>query len=771
MSAPAGTARQPRSLLLEPRPRPLLVALYAAALGEAGLISRSRRRRLARGALRAVPAAVVAGLTALLALRLFADPVLGWRQAAALAVLLATLGTVAGLRARGAAAGRPATARQQLELGALFVVAAFAVAQASGEAASAEPPLFPVVYLVMAFLVAFLARPVGLALAAFAVGVDAAVWHGRGAAPGELPGLAAHAAFILLFALLFHAALAAQLGASRRAERRAVARRLREIEDRAREYRLLAPGDGAAADPAERDRRFAEASVLEIEAAVRGVLEVTEVALRAHTSALYLLSADDRELRLRDCRSRSDRVARGPLPAGEGPLGGAVRRRSAVRLCGDIRSATHYQDGTRPGALLAVPLLDRRGGHVRGALLVDRMEAVPFGDEDERLLSTLAGEVLRAVEGERVLASLKAARDEKERFYAAIEKLNRASSGPEVVETLLQAAREMVELSFAAITLVEREGETVRHRVARCSLPQAEGGAGRIEGLVFADNVGLVSQAVKLDAALPGRELKLDATVIFDEQTRLRGLSSLKVLPIRAGKRVVGTLVAGRRRGALSAEELRQLEVVALQAGASLERAELFDRTERMATTDGLTGLVNHRTFQERFDARLAEASRYGRRLSLLLTDIDHFKSVNDTYGHPVGDQVLRGVAALLGQEARTTDLVARYGGEEFAIVMPETDAAGARVIAERIRERVAAAVSETGLGPLRVTVSIGLATFPADGDRKARLVEAADGALYAAKRGGRNRTVAAGDAPRRPAAPPDPARIPVTGKPREPRT
>ncbi len=141
-----------------------------------------------------------------------------------------------------------------------------------------------------------------------------------------------------------------------------------------------------------------------------------------------------------------------------------------------------------------------------------------------------------------------------------------------------------------------------------------------------------------------------------------------------------------------------------MQAGQSIERARLFDRTERLAITDGLTGLTNHRTFQERLEAQLAQAQRYGKRVSLLLCDVDHFKSVNDTYGHPVGDEVLRGLARTLAKEARATDVVARYGGEEFAIVMPETDAAGALVIAERIRDRVARLVFETGQGPLRVT-------------------------------------------------------------------
>jgi diguanylate cyclase (GGDEF)-like protein len=181
-----------------------------------------------------------------------------------------------------------------------------------------------------------------------------------------------------------------------------------------------------------------------------------------------------------------------------------------------------------------------------------------------------------------------------------------------------------------------------------------------------------------------------------------------------------------------------------MQAAESIYRARLFEQTERLATTDGLTGLMNHRTFQGRLDEHVAQSQRYGKKLSLILADIDHFKSVNDTYGHPIGDVVLKGVARSLAREARATDLVARYGGEEFAIVMPETDSPGAIAIAERIRVRVAKAVFDTDQGPLRITMSLGVATFPDDAAKKAALVERADGCLYHAKRHGRDRTIAA---------------------------
>src|SRR3989441_13233438 len=127
--------------------------------------------------------------------------------------------------------------------------------------------------------------------------------------------------------------------------------------------------------------------------------------------------------------------------------------------------------------------------------------------------------------------------------------------------------------------------------------------------------------------------------------------------------------------------------MLALQAAEALVRTRLYAQAERLATTDGLTGLLNRRTFNAQLNGRLREAERYQRPLSLVLIDIDHFKQVNDGYGHPAGDAVLRSVADLLTRQALETDLVARNGGGGMALIPPATDAPGAPALAERVRK------------------------------------------------------------------------------------
>ena len=176
----------------------------------------------------------------------------------------------------------------------------------------------------------------------------------------------------------------------------------------------------------------------------------------------------------------------------------------------------------------------------------------------------------------------------------------------------------------------------------------------------------------------------------------------------------------------------------------ALENVELHAEVSRQAVTDELTGLANHRRFQELLEVEMEQVRRYGQTVGLIMLDIDDFKSVNDTYGHQQGDLVLRRVARALADISREADLPARYGGEELALILPHTDLEGSYAIAERIRGAVESLriPRSDGQAPLRVTASLGVAASR-DG-RKETLVAEADAALYEAKRQGKNRAVKA---------------------------
>jgi diguanylate cyclase (GGDEF)-like protein len=207
--------------------------------------------------------------------------------------------------------------------------------------------------------------------------------------------------------------------------------------------------------------------------------------------------------------------------------------------------------------------------------------------------------------------------------------------------------------------------------------------------------------------------------------------------PMAAGKDRFGVLAVSCGRKP-EPDELELVAMLANHMGLVLKNRQMLDELKALAYTDALTGLANHRRFQEKLAEEAERSRRYGSPFSLLLVDIDHFKKFNDTYGHRFGDLALREVAQALRRALRGADFAARYGGEELAVILPETDLAGACAVAERICREVRSLDlfdPETG-ARARVTVSVGVAEFA--GDRE-RLVREADAALYAAKRAGRD--------------------------------
>lgn len=233
------------------------------------------------------------------------------------------------------------------------------------------------------------------------------------------------------------------------------------------------------------------------------------------------------------------------------------------------------------------------------------------------------------------------------------------------------------------------------------------------------------------------------ADQIFGSTATLGEVGSLLVVPLRRSEadRPFGALVCGHRGiTTLRAMEARNAKNLAVIAAGALETAWAVDTARRNARTDPLTGLANRRGFADRFAQVVSETDRYGGSAALIMVDVDFFKRVNDTFGHKVGDKVLVALAGVLAEGRRTVDLAARLGGEELALLLPQTDAAGALEVAERLRRRIESLNVQTSVGEVRVTASFGIGEYSARSGLSRLVSEHADQALYAAKRNGRNR-------------------------------
>ncbi|HVZ32331.1 MAG TPA: GGDEF domain-containing protein, partial [Polyangiaceae bacterium] len=267
-------------------------------------------------------------------------------------------------------------------------------------------------------------------------------------------------------------------------------------------------------------------------------------------------------------------------------------------------------------------------------------------------------------------------------------------------------------------------------------------GSDELLGQTFRDPTGLCGMVVDNRHPLPYRgHCVAEVQVLFTRQLHPPRLPSLLVLPLLVHQEVLGTLVLGSEQsGGFGADVRITLQVLAGHVAVSLANARMLKRLEELATTDGLTGLLNKRAVTEMARQKLRSAQRFRKPLAVLICDLDHFKAVNDTHGHDVGDRVIQGFADVLRRAKRETDAVGRFGGEEFVLICEQTDQEGAELLSQRIRAELGKARFVSDSGAFEVTCSVGIATFPEAGSDWESLFKATDEALYVSKRNGRNR-------------------------------
>jgi len=218
---------------------------------------------------------------------------------------------------------------------------------------------------------------------------------------------------------------------------------------------------------------------------------------------------------------------------------------------------------------------------------------------------------------------------------------------------------------------------------------------------------------------------------------------SFMAVPLYLFGRLVGFVRASASEpDRFKSEDLRGAELACTLAGVSMENIYLFEKVNELAIRDGLTGLYTHRAFKSRLEEEILRAARSKVPFSVIMADIDNFKTYNDTFGHQAGDTVLKTVSEVLSGGVREIDFAARYGGEEFALVITGAGKAQAAAVAESMRAALAARSFSFGGRPSQVTASFGVAEFPAEGAAAGQLVRAADERLYRAKESGRNRVV-----------------------------
>jgi diguanylate cyclase (GGDEF)-like protein len=656
--------------------------------------------------------------------------------------LLATLGL--GLGVAGSALLTSLKGRGQAEVLAFYAFLTLAV-DGIGQVVGADGwPVWPL----MALLVAAVAVAESLPLALGVAGLAGLLAIAESAVTGFATWKEALAGSVGLSALVL-AVNRALIG-----EKRRLSHTLAELAKLRYGIDQLEDDGGVAARPntpahalkqvTEEGRRSRQLDrAAELDEALRRIVGVARVALQAHAVFYFDVDRSRDSAYLRAFDGPDALIASGVrLPLGSDPFAFVLDRGTSFYATDFKRllwALPYYKGEAKVGSLLAVPV--RTGEVITGVLVADRLEIQSFTGGEPAMLQAFATLAADAIFQARASLSREEADVEFKAVYPLSQKLATLSREPEVRDLLLRSARNLVALEGACVVMTdallsryvvaESHGWMAEYQRREVALSEKTWAAWVLRS---AEDPYLLDDLLGADERMP--------VLVLDEGSGRA--ESLLTVPLRTRNRTLGALVLTGRRGVFDSASQRVLAILANQAAATLSLIHDKDKQAELAVRDALTGLYNRRAFAELLVQAVAREDRQKGRFALLILDLDHFKKLNDTYGHPAGDAALKGAADILRRHLRKGDQAARYGGEEFVMILPGTDQDGAQHLAERVREALEGHRLVFEGARIQLTASFGLAVWPGDGKETEELLGSADRALYAAKQAGRNRVVAA---------------------------
>jgi diguanylate cyclase (GGDEF)-like protein len=444
------------------------------------------------------------------------------------------------------------------------------------------------------------------------------------------------------------------------------------------------------------------------------------------------------------------------VPLGQGVTGVVAQTGQPIRIgqVEDLKNYINVDPETTSELCVPIRLQDR----VMGVINAEGTRADAFSFDDELLLGTLAGQLATAIEQIRTAQS--------ERQW-----LDQLAHSNDLIYAIAQITTQ-VEKALTQEEIIQTLGSELRKLALTCAMAAYDRGRGtftinytsmepqvlaRLENGIGFSLLDTSFSLRKLISVLKDEDLLRPAAIIDPEneiqvlfpRRREQGIPEILLevgdgpetellrLPLVFEEHLLGILwVWGK---GITKSDLPILSIFAKQIGSSLERARLFQEVQSLALIDPLTGLQNRRSLFELGRVEFARSCRTDRPFSCLMLDVDHFKQLNDSYGHPAGDQVLRQVAECARRSIRDVDLIGRYGGEEFVVFLPETDLVTALLVAERLRAAMENTPIKIADRELQVTVSVGVSRKDENTSQLETLIARADQALYVAKHRGRN--------------------------------
>lgn len=470
---------------------------------------------------------------------------------------------------------------------------------------------------------------------------------------------------------------------------------------------------------------------------VSNQLNILRLALNATTVVLLWNDADKDRVLTYAFSSQNKNVLTGPFHKGEGILG-AMKGRSDLSLANYSPSAPalpYYEADVVVGSFYALGIEADTGRQALapGILCVDHTTATEWTDTQHLLLQQSVEQIrsIYALTSNSLYVDYE--RQTLQQVFNSLQTLNGALDSESVFASAEAAISFIIKTDLLVIGSVHDE----MFHLDFVSQPEYSDWLKK----QFPLKDSIVGQVVKYRRPMPESTLSPKGTQVINGLSIFHQYGSLLVLPLSLDEGPVSgvLIVTTLQHNGLLRSRRELLEMVCAQLAIKLDLASAHDQISQMSMRDSLTGIANRRAFERGLSAMHERMLRAGTHYSLILCDIDHFKNVNDTYGHPFGDQVIIQVAKQLNHVVRTVDLASRIGGEEFAILLEGTGQKGAYEVAERLRRNVEELKLQFQQDWFKVTISLGIATFAEGADDGDQLLNYADKALYHAKKSGRN--------------------------------
>jgi len=478
------------------------------------------------------------------------------------------------------------------------------------------------------------------------------------------------------------------------------------------------------------DASQAVLSTFDLDEVLSHILSIVRDVFHLDKAAILLLDARTQELYIKtqfgwDSPSEQLRV-----PLGCGLTGSAAQIRKPVYAADVSKDPRYIRSLAATRSEVAIPLMVR--DEVVGVLDCQSDQLDFFDQATRELLRLFSTQASIALSNARLYSLEQRRRAQLEAINAIAKQTTAVLEIGELLTRVCSLLLESFGGDHASALLFEDDRLVLRAHQGKLTPPFSVGDE-------LPANEGLFARAI--DSRRPA--LEKDVNRVPGHRRGFQETVAAVCLPLVSFGQVLGVLLLESTScDAFAPADVSALESVSDICAAAIQNARSFDRVRQLAYVDGVTGSFNRRYFELRVAEEIARGSRHGLTFSVIMIDIDHFKQLNDEFGHLLGDEVLRQVSAILSQQLRKSDVASRYGGEEFAIITPETGLESALLVADKLR-RVVGSWHFPGVAR-PVTISAGVAEFPTQGSTRDELVRAADEALYAAKQSGRDRVVTA---------------------------